>query len=155
MPLCNVDDLHKLVPEGRCLLGLDVGTVTIGTAISDPDWRIGSPLGVIMRQKLKDDLVALATIVAERRVGGFVIGLPLNMDGTKGPRAQAVQAFARSLLGAREIFHDPPILLWDERMSTQGAERFMIEDDMSRKRRAEKIDAAAAAWILQGVLNAR
>lgn len=145
--------MRLCLPTARCLLGLDVGTVTIGVAISTPDLAIASPLLTIRRKKLKDDLAALAKIVQERQVGGFVIGLPLTLDGTIGPRAQAVQAFARSLLGAKEVLPDPPVLLWDERLSTKAVERFMMEDDMTRQRRAEKVDAAAAAWILQGALD--
>ncbi|OCC24985.1 Holliday junction DNA helicase RuvA [Croceicoccus estronivorus] len=137
------------LPDGGPLIGLDPGTKTIGTAFCDAGWRFASPGKTLPRGKFARDKAALEALIAERSVKGIVIGLPLNMDGTEGPRAQASRAFARNLaiLGL-------PILLWDERWSTAGAERGLIEQDMSRAKRAERIDSAAAAVILQGAIDA-
>ena len=137
------------LPDGGALLGLDPGTKTIGTAFCDAGWRFASPGKTLPRGKFARDKALLEELIAERAIQGLVIGLPLNMDGSEGPRAQASRAFARNLEGL-----DLPILLWDERWSTASAERGLIEQDMSRAKRAERIDSAAAAVILQGAIDA-
>ena len=137
------------LPDGGALLGLDPGTKTIGTAFCDAGWRFASPGKTLPRGKFARDKALLEELIAERAIQGIVIGLPLNMDGSEGPRAQASRAFARNLEGL-----DLPILLWDERWSTASAERGLIEQDMSRAKRAERIDSAAAAVILQGAIDA-
>ncbi|MCB2058959.1 MAG: Holliday junction resolvase RuvX [Novosphingobium sp.] len=142
-------EFRAALPEGGALMGLDLGTKTIGTAFCDAGWRFASPGKTLPRAKFGADRQKLAGLVRERSVAGIVIGLPLNMDGSEGPRAQASRAYARNLsaLGL-------PILLWDERWSTAGAERDLIGQDMSRAKRAERIDSAAAAVILQGAIDA-
>ncbi len=143
--------LHHL-PAMRPLLGLDLGTKTIGVAVSDRLWQIASADQVIKRSKFGKDAVALESALANTEGGALVLGLPKNMDGSEGPRAQSARAFANNLqkLWGADM---PPILLWDERLSTVEAERAMIEADMSRKKRGEKIDAVAASLILQGALD--
>ncbi|QDK33846.1 Holliday junction resolvase RuvX [Sphingomonas sp. IC081] len=143
-------EYRDALPEtGGALLGLDLGTQTIGTAFCDPGWRFASPGKTIKRGKFGADKPLLEELIRERSIKGIVIGLPLNMDGSSGPRAQSSRAYARNLavLGL-------PILLWDERWSTSGAERGLIEQDMSRAKRATRIDSAAAAVILQGAIDA-
>lgn len=137
------------LPQGGGLLGLDLGTQTIGTAFADAGWRFASPGKTLKRGKFGADKAALEALIRERGIKGIVIGLPLNMDGSGGPRAQASRAYARNLavLGL-------PVLLWDERWSTVGAERGLLDQDMSRAKRAERIDSAAAAVILQGAIDA-
>jgi len=137
------------LPGGGALIGLDLGTQTIGTAFCDAGWRFASPGKTLKRGKFTADKAVLAALIAERGIKGVVIGLPLNMDGSSGPRAQSSRAYARNLseLGL-------PVLLWDERWSTAGAERDLIAQDMSRARRAERIDSAAAAVILQAAIDA-
>jgi putative holliday junction resolvase len=139
--------LAALPQRGR-LLGLDVGTKTIGTALCDANWTIASPATLINRTKFTADLTAIAKLVESQQVKGLVIGLPLNLDGTDSPRTQSVRAFARNMnaLGL-------PLLLWDERWSTAAVERQMIAADITRAKRAEKIDNAAAAYILQGAID--
>ncbi len=137
-----------LAPEAR-LLGLDVGTKTIGLALSDVTRSIATPYETIRRTKFTQDAKTLAEIAAKMEVGGLVIGLPVNLDGTEGPRAQSTRAFARNL--AKHI--DLPMAFWDERLSTAAVERHLIEADATRKRRAEVIDRMAAAYILQGALD--
>jgi putative Holliday junction resolvase len=137
-----------LVP-GRPLLGLDLGTRTIGVAVSDTFRRIASPLETIRRTRFGADAARLLAIAASRSAGGFVLGLPRNMDGSEGPRAQSARAFARNLAGLTDL----PITFWDERLSTVAAERALLEADTSRKRRAEVIDRVAASYILQGFLD--
>jgi putative Holliday junction resolvase len=132
------------------LLGLDIGEKTIGLAISDGTRLIASPLQTIRRKKWAQDLEQLKAVINERRVAGLVAGLPINMDGTEGRRAQATRQIARNILKQIEL----PLLLWDERLSTQAVERAMLEADMSRAKRGEKVDQLAAAYILQGVLDA-
>lgn len=136
------------LPEGGRLMGLDVGSHTIGLALCDAGWSIASPAHTHKRGKFSKDKDALAAFAAQQSVKGLVVGLPLNMDGSESPRSQASRAFARNIavLGL-------PILLWDERWSTVAAERAMIAQDMSRAKRAEKIDAHAAAHILQGAID--
>ena len=136
------------IAQGK-LIGLDVGTKTIGVSICDSEWRFAGPLKTIRRSKFTKDLEALRAIVESDQIVGLVVGLPLNMDGSDSPRTQSVRAFARNLR-ALEL----PVLLWDERWSTQAVERAMIEADVSRSKRAEKVDALAAAHILQGAIDA-
>lgn len=131
------------------LLGLDLGTKTIGTATCDAGWRFATNGKTIVRGKWGKDREKIAALIAERSIKGLVLGLPLNMDGSEGPRAQASRAFARNAAEAFAL----PILLWDERWSTQSAEAAMIGQDMSRKKRAEAIDSHTAAVILQGAID--
>ena len=137
------------LPGGGALLALDIGTKTIGTAFCDPRWTFATAGKTLPRGKFSADRAKLEELVGERSIKGIVIGLPLNMDGSEGPRAQASRAYARNLapLGL-------PVLLWDERWSTASAERDMIAQDMSRGKRAERIDSHAAAVILQGAIDA-
>jgi putative Holliday junction resolvase len=137
-----------LAPEAR-LLGLDVGTKTIGLALSDVTRSIATPYDTIKRTKFTSDAKALANIAGKMEVGALIIGLPLNLDGSEGPRAQSTRAFARSL--AKHVAL--PIAFWDERLSTAAVERHLIEADASRKRRAAVVDRMAAAYILQGALD--
>lgn len=137
------------VEDGRVLLGLDLGTRTIGTALCDAGWRFATNNTTIQRGKWGRDRETLAALIAARSVRGIVLGLPRNMDGSEGPRAQASRAYARNCAEAFAL----PILLWDERWSTQAAEAAMIGQDMSRARRAAAIDAHAAAVILQGAID--
>jgi putative Holliday junction resolvase len=134
--------------NGR-LLGLDLGTRTIGLALSDVTRMIASSLETIRRTKFKADLARLCEVVDTHDIRGLVLGFPVNLDGTEGPRAQATRAFARNLNQALDL----PILMWDERLSTAAAERMLIEADQSRKRRAEVVDKLAATIILQGALD--
>ena len=136
-------------PERGALIGLDLGTKTIGVAVSDPDRRLATGVTTIARTAFKADATTLLALAAERRAVGIVLGLPINMDGTEGPRAQSTRAFARNLSRLTAL----PIGLWDERLSTAAVERGLIEADMSRARRAEVIDQHAAAFILQGALD--
>ena len=136
------------VPSGK-LAGLDVGTKTIGLALCDAGWHFAGPSQTIRRTKFTQDLQALRAFVVREGIVGMVAGLPLNMDGSDSPRTQSVRAFARNL-GPLEL----PILLWDERWSTQAVQRAMIDADVSRAKRAEKVDALAAAHILQGAIDA-
>jgi len=142
-------ELRTALPDGGVLLGLDLGTRTIGTALSDAGWRFATAGKTLPRGKFSRDLEALRALANERRAAGIVLGLPRNMDGSEGPRAQSARAYARNLaaLGL-------PLLLWDERWSTTSAERDLIMQDVSRARRAERIDSHAAAVILQGALDA-
>lgn len=142
-------EFRASLPGGGVLLGLDPGTKTIGTAFCDAGWRFASPGKTLPRGKFGRDRAVLETLVAQRGVAGLVIGLPLNMDSSEGPRAQANRALARNL-GVLGL----PILLWDERWSTASAERGLIDQDMSRAKRAERIDSAAAAVILQAAIDA-
>ena len=141
-------DFAAAVAHGK-LAGLDVGTKTIGVAVCDSGWHFAGPLETIRRTRFTRDLEALRGIVEREQIVGLVVGLPLSMDGSDSPRTQSVRAFARNLapLGL-------PVLLWDERWSTQAVERAMIAADVSRARRAEKVDALAAAHILQGAIDA-
>ncbi|MCE2728944.1 Holliday junction resolvase RuvX [Sphingorhabdus sp.] len=144
-----VADFLEQLPEGGVLIGLDIGTKTIGTAFCDAGWAFASPADLIRRSKFSKDKALLSAAIATRPTRGIVIGLPLNMDGSESPRSQSSRAFARNIadLGL-------PILLRDERWSTQAVERDMIAADMSRAKRAEKIDSGAAAFILQGAIDA-
>jgi len=145
-------DLSGLVARLRRderLLGLDVGTKTIGLALSDVMRQIATPLETIRRTKFKADAGRLLMLAEEHGAGGFVIGLPINLDGSEGPRAQSTRAFARNLAQLTAV----PMAFWDERLSSAAAERALLEADASRKRRAELIDKMAAAYILQGALD--
>jgi putative Holliday junction resolvase len=145
----SVENLAARLPASGALMGLDVGTKTIGLAVSDPGRRIASPLTVIRRTKFRVDAAELLQAAAERDVAGLVLGLPINMDGSEGPRAQATRAFARNLAGLTGL----PIAFWDERLSTAAVTRTLLEADQSRKRRGEVVDKMAAAYILQGALD--
>ena len=142
-------EMRAALPEGGVLLGLDLGTRTIGTALSDAGWRFATAGKTLPRGKFSRDLDALRALAAERKVAGIVLGLPLNMDGSEGPRAQSARAYARNLAPLGR-----PVLLWDERWSTASAERDLIAQDFSRAKRAERIDSHAAAVILQAALDA-
>ena len=144
----DTTEFATAAPHGK-LAGLDVGTRTIGVAICDAGWHFAGPLETIHRTKFTQDLEALRKTLEREQIVGIVVGLPLSMDGSDSPRTQSVRAFARNLAPL-----DLPILLWDERWSTQAVERAMIEADVSRARRAEKVDALAAAHILQGAIDA-
>lgn len=144
----DAGEFRAALPNGGALIGLDLGTKTIGIATCDARWSFATPGKTLPRGKFTHDKALIEALVAERGVQGLVIGLPLNMDGTSGPRAQASRAFARNL-GVLGL----PVLLWDERWSTTSAERAMIDQDMSRAKRAEKIDSHAAAVILQGAID--
>jgi putative holliday junction resolvase len=131
------------------LIGLDLGSKTIGVATSDPDRRIATAVETIRRRKFSTDAARLMALAAERNAAGFVLGLPVNMDGSEGPRAQSTRAFARNLARVTDL----PIALWDERLSTAAVERELIAADVTRARRAKVIDQHAAAFILQGALD--
>jgi len=142
-------DFAAALPDGGRLAGLDAGTKTIGLATCDAGWAFASPHSTIARGKFGADLAALRVFIAAERIRGLVLGLPLSMDGSDSPRTQSVRALARNLgiLGL-------PLLLWDERWSTQAVERAMIAEDLSRARRAERVDRLAASYILQGAIDA-
>lgn len=150
MPICKPSELKQMIAPRQRILGFDLGEKTIGLAISDATFMIASPLEILPKGKFSKDVKKIEQIVADREVGGFVIGLPINMDGTEGPRCDSVRDFGRNLLG----FIDLPLTFWDERMSTVAVEKAMLEADMTRKRRKEKVDKLAASYILQGLLDA-
>jgi putative Holliday junction resolvase len=143
------DEFAAALPGAGKLLGLDVGTKTIGLALCDSGWHFAGPLETIGRTKFTQELEALRAVIAREHVAGLVVGLPLSMDGSDSPRTQSVRAFARNIAPL-----ELPLLLWDERWSTQAVERAMIDADVSRARRAEKVDSLAAAHILQGAIDA-
>ncbi|MBL0965732.1 Holliday junction resolvase RuvX [Blastomonas sp. UPD001] len=149
MITAHAADFRAALPSGGRLIGLDVGTKTIGTAFCDAGWIFATAAKTIKRTKFGADKAAIEQLVRDQEIRGLVIGLPLNMDGTDSPRTQSTRAFARNIavLGL-------PVLLWDERWSTQAVERAMIDADMSRAKRAERVDSAAAAFILQGAIDA-
>ena len=149
MILATMEEFAASAPRGRAILGLDLGTKTIGIAVSDRRWSVASPLLTIRRGKFTEDAAALARLVADREAGALILGLPRNMDGTEGPRAQSTRAFARNLIRLVDL----PVGFWDERLSTVAAERALLEADTSRARRAEVIDHVAAGFILQGALD--
>lgn len=142
--------LRAALGRHQRLLGLDLGEKTIGLALSDPGLSVASPVSTIRRTKFTADAKELLKIADERQVGGLVIGLPLNMDGSEGPRCQSVRQFAANLLKLKDL----PVLFWDERLSTMAVEREMVAADLSRAKRAKVVDQAAAAFILQGALDA-
>ena len=143
------NEFAGLLTPGSRLIGIDLGTKTIGLALSDVSRTIATPLETINRVKFTPDAARLLAIAAQHNIAGFVLGLPVNMDGTEGPRAQATRAFARNINKLSQL----PILLWDERLSTAAAQRTLLEADTTRKRRAEVIDKMAAGIILQGALD--
>ncbi|MBL8584035.1 MAG: Holliday junction resolvase RuvX [Rhizobiaceae bacterium] len=149
MNLIAIEELPARLTAGRCLAGLDLGDKTIGVAVSDARLSFAHPRPVIMRRKFSLDAEALMTLLTKENAGAIVLGLPVNMDGSEGPRAQASRAFVRNM--AR--FSALPFALWDERLSTVAAERALLEMDVSRRKRETRIDSAAAAFILQGVLD--
>jgi len=154
MPLRNPADLAGQSASGRRFLGLDIGTKTIGLALSDPLGMIATPTETLRRGKFMDDSKKLFVMVKQHDVGALILGLPLNMDGSEGPRCQSVRQFAANLLDSLEkAGQDLDIVFWDERLSTVSAHRVMIEADLSRKRQAEVVDKMAAAIILQGFLD--
>lgn len=147
MAILSIEDLA--LPPSRPLIGLDLGAKTIGVALSDRSRRIATARETIRRTKFSTDAERLLEIASEDQAAGIVIGLPVNMDGSEGPRAQSTRAFARNLEKLTEL----PIVFWDERLSTAAVERMLIEADRSRARRRELVDKLAAAWILQGALD--
>jgi putative Holliday junction resolvase len=149
MPVVMLNEAAALLPERGALIGLDLGTKTIGVAASDPDRRVAAPVETVSRKRFAADARRILELAAERRATGFVLGLPINMDGSEGPRAQATRAFARNLAKLTEL----PIALWDERLSTAAVERALIAADASRARRKAVIDQHAATYILQGALD--
>ncbi|WP_397401134.1 Holliday junction resolvase RuvX [Phenylobacterium sp.] len=150
MPVVDLTALPPLLPGQAPVVGLDLGEKTIGVAVSDATRGIASPLETIRRTKFNADAVRLFELMESRGAAGIIIGLPVNMDGTEGPRCQSSRAFARNLLRLRDL----PIAFWDERMSSMAINRMLIEEaDISRARRAEVVDKAAAGWILQGALD--
>ena len=152
MPITQVHEL-KLSVAGKCrLLGIDVGSKTLGLAISDLSLTVATPLNTIKRTKFTADAECLRFLVRRHDVGGLLLGLPVSMDGTEGPKCQSVRQFASNLLGVLDL----PLAFWDERLSTAAVERMLIgEVDMSRKRRRDVVDKVAAAYILQGALDAK
>jgi putative pre-16S rRNA nuclease len=148
-PPLPIEDLPARLQRDARLLGLDVGTKTVGLALSDVTRSIATPYETIRRTKFTADAKAIAVIAAKEGVGALVIGMPFNFDGSEGPRAQSTRAFARNLAAHVDL----PMIFWDERLSTAAVERHLIEADASRKRRAEVIDRMAAAYILQGALD--
>ena len=142
-------DFIAALPSMQALIGLDLGEKTIGVAVSDSFQSVATPLETVRRKKFGVDAARLTEIIAERRIGGLVLGLPRNMDGTEGPRCQSTRAFARNF----DRLSPLPITYWDERLSTVAAERALLEADTTRKRRAEVIDHVAAGYILQGLLD--
>jgi len=145
----SMEEFAPALPRFGALAGLDLGTKTIGVAVSDTLRSVASPLSTIRREKFTLDAEKLLKILNDREIAGIVLGLPMNMDGSEGPRCQSTRAFARNL----EKLTPLPITFWDERLSTVAAERAMLEADMSRKRRSEVIDHVAAGFILQGALD--
>jgi putative holliday junction resolvase len=149
MPVVLIEEAAVLLPQRGALIGLDLGSKTIGVSASDPDRRLAAPVETIRRRRFALDAERLLALAAERRAVGFVLGLPLNMDGSEGPRAQSTRAFARNLAKHTEL----PIALWDERLSTAAVERALVDSDVSRAKRKAVIDQHAAAYILQGALD--
>lgn len=150
MPVIDLLDLPAACPPGTAWAGLDLGEKTIGVAVSDTTRLIASPLELIRKSKFTLEAERLFKLMDHRKISALVIGLPANMDGTEGPRAQSCRAFARNLNRLRDV----PIAFWDERLSTSAVERFLISElDLTRKRRAGVVDRTAAAWILQGALD--
>jgi putative Holliday junction resolvase len=150
MPIIDILDLPAALPSLTPVLGLDLGEKTIGVAVSDLTRTIASPLVLIRKTKFTDEANQLFKLMADRGAGGVVIGLPVNMDGTEGVRCQSNRAFARNLLRLKDL----PIAFWDERLSSAAVNRMLIQEaDLTRKKRAEVVDRAAAAYILQGALD--
>jgi len=149
MAICNPADLPQILEKSQRVLGLDVGTKTIGLALSDTRRMVATPLRTIRRTRFKADAAEVLREVDTHGVGALAIGLPIALDGRESPRSQSVRQFARNLLEVRDL----PVVFWDERLSTAAVERAMIEADLTRRRRSEIIDRTAAAYILQGMLD--
>lgn len=149
MALCPITEIRPLLARDARVMGLDLGTKTIGLALSDVRLTIASPFDTIRREKFTKDVETLFALMDKQGAGGLVLGLPVEMDGTEGPRCQSTRAFVRNLLRLRDI----PVALWDERLSTAAVTRTLLEADASRGRRAEVVDKMAAAYILQGALD--
>src|ERR1700683_3426606 len=149
MPVLALLDAAALLPKRGALIGLDLGTKTIGVAVSDPDRRVAAPVETIARTRFELDARRILALAAERRTAGLVLGLPINMDGSEGPRAQSTRAFARNLATLTAL----PIALWDERLSPAAVERALTAADASRAKRKAVIDQHAATYILQGALD--
>ena len=149
MSILDLAGFAAALPPGARLLGFDLGEKTIGVALSDTSRAIATPMETLPRGKFSNDVVKFEKIIAEHNVGGIVIGLPLNMDGSDGPSAQSARAFARNLAARIDL----PIVLWDERLSTVAVTRTLLDADTSRRRRAEVVDKMAAGYILQGALD--
>jgi len=149
LAVITIEQLPAWLADGRTLAGLDLGDKTIGVAVSDRGFSFAHPRPVIMRKKFSLDAAVLLALLKKENVGAVAIGLPINMDGSEGPRAQKSRAFVRNMAQLSDL----PFVFWDERLSTVAAERTLIEMDFSRAKRAGKIDSAAAAFILQGVLD--
>lgn len=145
----DMTEFAAALPVMRALIGLDLGEKTIGVAVSDQMLSVASPLQTVRRKKFSLDAAQVVAIIEQRQIGGLVLGLPRNMDGSEGPRCQSTRAFARNF----NRLHALPISFWDERLSTVAAERALLEADTSRKRRAQVIDHVAASYILQGALD--
>ncbi len=150
MAIVDITELRAAVPAGKRLLGIDLGSKTIGLAICDSGFAIASPLETLRRRKFTQDAIALDALIAERDVGGLVLGLPRNMNGSEGPRAQSTRQFAANFLGRSDI----PVAFWDERLSTVAVERVLIDEaDLSRRKRGDVVDKMAASYILQGAID--
>jgi putative Holliday junction resolvase len=149
MPVLTLIETAPLLPVRGALIGLDLGTKTIGVAVSDPDRRLATSVETVARKRFTLDAARLLELASERRAVGFVLGLPINMDGTEGPRAQSTRAFARNFANLTRL----PIALWDERLSTAAVERELIAADVSRAKRKTVIDQHAATFLLQGALD--
>ena len=151
MAICKANELRPLLSRNQTILGLDLGSKTIGLALSDVGYMIASPLITLARRKFAQDFAALEAVLAQHNVGALVIGLPVEMDGREGAGAQSARSFAAEVLKRRDL----PIAFWDERLSTAAVQRMLTDEaDLSRKRRAELVDKMAAAYILQGALDA-
>ena len=150
MPIVELQSIKSHLSKNQCLLGLDLGSKTIGLAVSDPSFMIASPIETIKRTKFTADANRLMEIHKDRQIGGWVLGLPVEMDGNEGPRCQSTRQFAENFIGLSEL----PISFWDERLSSSAVNRFLIsEADMTRKRRGQVVDKMAAGYILQGALD--
>lgn len=149
MPLLSLPEFASALPVNGALIGIDPGSKTIGLSVSDTRRAIASPVAPVVKKKFAIDAAAILALLDDRSAVGLVIGHPLNMDGTAGPSAQAARAFGRNMAGLRDL----PVLMWDERLSTAAVQRQMIAADVSRARRAEQVDSAAAAFMLQGLLD--
>ena len=149
MAICELSELNGLLAADARLMGLDLGSKTIGVAVSDVSRTIATARTTLRRTKLTRDIETLRTLIADEGIGGIVVGLPVNMDGSEGPRAQSARDTAARLAEGLAL----PVALWDERWSTVAAERAMLDADLSRRKRARKVDRVAAAYILQGALD--
>ena len=149
MVLENAGDFAQTVGKNRRIAGLDVGEKTIGIAVSDTEWMIASPRDTVRRSKFSVDVEVLKNLFASENVGGIVVGLPMNMDGSEGPRCQSIRDFCKNI----EAHVDVPLFLWDERLSTVAVTRTLLEADVSRQKRAQVVDKMAASYILQGALE--